>query len=99
MCDHAPIAATGYRLLRDETDGQWVYPRGDRKGWLSVDHGLAYRSAFGLSPWEIPTVDRPAVYGLVFLRRGHVLRTPQALLAGAWLVPVLPIPSPGERLI
>lgn len=94
---YAPSAATGYRLVRHVLSDRWIYPRGNRKGWLSVDHGLAYRAAFRLYPWEIPSVDTPAIYGVCFVRRGQVLGTSEALLAGVWLVPVLPMPSPGSR--
>lgn len=98
MAEHGPIGATAYRLVRYEEDGaRIVYPRADRHAWQSVDNGLVYRRAYLLFPWEIPSVDATAIYGVVFLRRGQVLDTPRALLGGVWLVPVLAMPSPGSR--
>ena len=98
FCRHAPTEATGYRLLLARPEGRWVYPRGDRHGWRSVDHGLTFRSSFGLFPFEIPSVDTPGIFGVHFVLRGRELDTPPALLSGVWLVPVLMVPSPGQRL-
>ena len=98
-CEHVPIEASGYRLSLVTPEGTWLYPGRDRRGWRSVDDGVVYRSAFGLFPFEIPTVDKAGVFGVLLVQRGRVLDTPPALLAGVWLVPVLASPSPGQRLI
>lgn len=99
LCDFAPAQATGYRLHYCDTDGRWVYPRIDGHQWLSFDRGITQRRAFGLRPFEIPSVDRPGLFGVQFLSRGRVYDTPIHLLSGVYVVPVLAAPSPGQRLI
>ena len=53
--------------------------------------------AFRLWPFEIPTVDRVAVYGVLLLGRHGLIARPEALLDGIALDPVLEHPSEGTH--
>ena len=95
--EHAPEQARAYRLVRAQPDGIWQYPRSDGKPWRAFT-GRSHRPAFRLWPFEIPTVDRVAVYGVLLLGRHGLIARPQALLDGIALDPVLEHPSEGERI-
>lgn len=86
--DEAPDGAIGYRLLLQEGGTLWRYPPSRGRRWVAIDGQPCQRGFFSLWPFELPVVPRSAVYGVQFVSRRHVYRTPPPLLSGVAVDPV-----------
>lgn len=85
----APPNAIGYRLVELLDDGSEIaYPRGNRKPWRSSSGRLTWRRCFRLWPFEIPAVERRAIYGVAFFAALAPLPTPDTLLDGLLVEPL-----------